>query len=80
MSNFDRIVRFLVVLILLSVLYFTEIKGLLAIVIILICIPFLFASVTAHCPFYQSTNLSTYTHEDFENIDSFKDTEFKDKL
>ncbi|MDB2462723.1 DUF2892 domain-containing protein [Algibacter sp.] len=77
MSNFDRIVRFVVVIILLNVIYFGDIRGWLAIGLIAICIPFLFASVTAHCPFYQSTDLSTYSYQDFEDIENIKESNKK---
>lgn len=77
MSDFDRIIRFVVALLLLSIVFIGKIGGFLAIVLIIVSIPFLIASITAHCPFYKSTNLSTYTHEDFED---FNDTKHNDSL
>lgn len=73
MSNFDRIIRFIVVLILVGIVFSGALKGILAILLIAICIPFLLASLTAHCPFYKSTNLSTYNYKDFEDFEDFKD-------
>ncbi len=60
MSNFDRLVRFIVVLLLISILYVGEFNGPIAFIIIVVSAMFLFASVTAFCPFYKSTNMSTY--------------------
>ncbi|MBB3122734.1 putative membrane protein [Mesoflavibacter sabulilitoris] len=60
MSNFDRLVRFIVVLLLISILYVGEFNGPIAFIIIVVSAMFLFASVTAFCPFYKSTNMTTY--------------------
>lgn len=60
MSNFDRLVRFIVVLLLISILYVGKLNGPIAFIIIVVSAMFLFASVTAFCPFYKSTNMSTY--------------------
>ncbi|PKG52374.1 MULTISPECIES: DUF2892 domain-containing protein [Olleya] len=65
MSNFDRLVRFIVVLLLVAILYVGEFDGPIAFIIILISAMFLFASVTAFCPFYKSTNISTYDSDDY---------------
>ena len=65
MSNFDRLVRFIVVLLLISILYVGEFKGLIAFIIIVVSAMFLFASVTAFCPFYKSTNISTSDSDDY---------------
>lgn len=65
MSNFDRLVRFIVVLFLVAILYVGEFDGPIAFIIILISAMFLFASVTAFCPFYKSTNISTYDSDDY---------------
>lgn len=65
MSNFDRLVRFIVVLFLVAILYVGEFDGPIAFIIILISAMFLFASATAFCPFYKSTNISTYDSDDY---------------
>ncbi|ULC58457.1 DUF2892 domain-containing protein [Flaviramulus sp. BrNp1-15] len=65
MSNFDRIIRSIVVVILLTIYFLGEVRGFFGISIIIISIMFSFASITAFCPFYKSTNLSTYEAEDF---------------
>jgi len=65
MSNFDRLVRFIVVILLISILYVGEFNGPIAFIIIVVSAMFLFASVTAFCPFYKSTNM--YTYDDSED-------------
>ncbi len=65
MSNFDRLVRFIVVILLISILYVGEFNGPLAFIIIVVSAMFLFASVTAFCPFYKSTDM--YTYDDSED-------------
>lgn len=60
MNNFDRITRFIVALLLLSLYFFGNVNGYIGILIIVISSLFSFASITAFCPFYKSTNLSTY--------------------
>lgn len=60
MSNFDRVARFIVALFLLSLFFVANFKGILGLLIIIPSCMFLFASITSFCPFYKSTNLSTY--------------------
>ena len=60
MNNFDRLTRFIVAILLLSIFFIGNVRGFYGVAIISISTMFLFASVTAFCPFYKSTKLSTY--------------------
>jgi hypothetical protein len=65
MSNFDRLVRFIVAILLLSLFFLGEIRGIIGIVLIAISFMFAFASITAFCPFYKSVNFNTNNKDDY---------------
>ncbi|WP_158848210.1 DUF2892 domain-containing protein [Algibacter sp. L4_22] len=65
MSNFDRLVRFIVSLLLLSLFFIGEIRGVFGIMLIVVSVMFAFASITAFCPFYKSVNFNTNNRDDY---------------
>ncbi|WP_405292283.1 DUF2892 domain-containing protein [Algibacter sp. Ld11] len=65
MSNFDRLVRFIVAILLLSLFFLGEIRGILGIILIVVSFMFAFASITAFCPFYKSVKFSTKNKNDY---------------
>lgn len=66
MNDFDRITRFIVALLLLSIFFIGNVRGVLGTLLIAVSTMFVFASITSFCPFYKSTNLSTYkTSKDY---------------
>ena len=60
MNNFDRITRFIVAMLLLSLFFFGHVRGIFGAILLVVAFMFAFASITSFCPFYKSTNLSTY--------------------
>ncbi|WP_083253276.1 YgaP family membrane protein [Flavivirga aquatica] len=68
MSTSDRIIRFIVVIVLLPLLFISHVKGIFEIIIMVISILFLFTSATAICPFYKSINIHTNKPDDLIKI------------
>jgi len=67
MSDFDRAVRLIVSIILLTLFFIGEVRGLFGIFLLVISIIFLFTSITSFCPLYKSTNIKTcYLDEDLD--------------
>ena len=64
MNSFDRVTRFIVASLLLTLFFVGGVRGIFGILILITSALFLFASFTAFCPFYKSTNLSTYKYSD----------------
>ena len=60
MTDFNRITRFIVTLLLSSIFFIGNVGGVIGIALIVISAIFAFESITSFCPFYKSNNLSTY--------------------
>tara|TARA_R110002051_G_scaffold325679_1_gene430141 strand:- start:1412 stop:1633 length:222 start_codon:yes stop_codon:yes gene_type:complete len=65
MSNFDRMARFIVSVLLLLLFFIGEIRGVFGVLLIIVSFMFSFASITAFCPFYKSVNFKTNKSDDY---------------
>jgi hypothetical protein len=62
MSTSDSIIRFIVVIVLLSIFFIGNVRGVMGVLILLASMLFLFTSLTRFCPFYKS--IDTYPFQD----------------
>ncbi len=57
MDSIDRIIRFIVAIVLISIVVFGAVRGTLGLFIVLLSIVFFITSVSGFCPFYKSINV-----------------------
>ena len=66
MGGMDRIIRFVVVLLIVSLYYFEILEGFVGYILIALVVAFFFTNLTGFCPFYKSVNINSRSSRDLE--------------